>query len=186
MLKHTVLLDSATIATRVAAIAKAVRTDTRCARVTVVGLLTGSFVFVADLIRALAAEGMETRVDFIAVSHYGPTGQPAGPVQIRKDLSIDIRGQEVLLVDDILDTGLTLRCVQDRLALREPHSVRTCVLLDKPERRVTPIEVDYVGFVIPDRWVIGYGLDLDGQGRELPYVGAVDAAPLPAREGGAT
>lgn len=186
MLKHSILLDSATIAARVAAIARAVRTDTRGAPVTVVGLLTGSFVFVADLIRALSVEGMETRVDFMAVSHYGAAAQAAGPVQIRKDLNIDIRGHEVLLVDDILDSGLTLRCVQDHLTLREPRSVRTCVLLDKPDRRLVPVEADYVGFVIPDRWVIGYGLDLDGQGRELPYVGAVDPAALPARERDAT
>ncbi|MCK6555556.1 hypoxanthine phosphoribosyltransferase [Candidatus Binatia bacterium] len=184
MVKHSVLLDAATIATRVAGVARAVRSETEGSALTVIGLLTGSFVFVADLVRALSLEGVETWIDFMAVSHYGTPARASDTVQIRKDLSIDIRGHHVLLVDDILDTGLTLRYARDRVSSLAPASLRTCVLLDKPDRRLVPIEADYVAFAIPDRWAIGYGLDLDGQGRGLPYVGAVDdSSPKGAKRG---
>jgi len=183
VVKHSVLLDAPMIAARIATLAEAIRSDTRGpAPVVVVGLLTGSFVFVADLVRALATAGLDPLVDFMAVSHYGSAVHPTGEVQIRNDVTIDIRGQDVLLVDDILDSGLTLRRVRDHLAVREPVSLRTCVLLDKPERRLVPLDADYVGFVIPDRWVIGYGLDIGGHGRGLPYVGVVDPFDLPREE----
>lgn len=182
VLTHKVLLDTASIAARVATLAGAIVGDTGGADLTVIGLLTGSFVFVADLVRALAGYGVDAITDFMAVSHYGTSTRASGLVQIRKDTALDIRDQNVLLVDDILDTGLTLTLVRDHLVARAPRSLRVCILLDKPERRVAPIEADYVGFVIPDRWVVGYGLDMAGHGRGLPYVAVVDPQPAPAGE----
>jgi hypoxanthine phosphoribosyltransferase len=113
-------------------------------------------------------------VDFLAVSHYGPSTDPARPVRIEKDTSLALSGQAVLVVDDILDTGHSLAIVVEHLRRQNPTWLRTCALLDKPSRRLTPIKADYVGFEVPDVWLIGYGLDLGGEGRALPYVGAVE------------
>jgi hypoxanthine phosphoribosyltransferase len=132
----------------------------------VVGLLKGSFVFVSDLVRAI---NRPTLVDFMVASSYRGT-QSSGNVQIKKDLDFDIKGKNVLLVDDILDTGRTFKKVLELLTLREPKILKTCVLLDKPSRRVVPIEADFVGFKIPDLFVVGYGLDWDELGRNLPSI----------------
>ena len=140
----------------------------------VIGLLTGSFIFIADLVRAMSRLNVHPRVDFMAVSHYGGTTEPSGLVKIVKDVTLDVSGHSVLLVDDILDTGRSLSLARDRLAARSPTWLRTCVLLDKPSRRAVPINADYVGFEIPDVWVIGFGLDAAGEGRALPYVAAVE------------
>ena len=177
MLKHRVLFTEAAIAARVNELAQAVVRDLPTSRPVVVGLLTGSFVFVADLLRAAARLWLEPLVDFAAVSHYGAATRSPGTAKISKDVAVDCRGQAVLLVDDILDSGLTLRLVRDHLAARQPAWLRTCVLLDKPARRLTDIEADYVGFQVPDVWIIGYGLDAGGQGRALPYVAEVEGDP---------
>jgi hypoxanthine phosphoribosyltransferase len=140
----------------------------------VIGLLTGSFIFLADLVRALARLNVEPRIDFMAVSHYGSATESSGQVKLYKDTTLDITARAVLLVDDILDTGRSLSLARDRLAARSPTWLRTCVLLDKPSRRTVPINADYVGFEIPDVWVIGFGLDAAGEGRALPYVAAVE------------
>jgi len=140
----------------------------------VIGLLTGSFIFVADLVRAMSRLNVHPRVDFMAVSHYGATTEPSGQVKLYKDTTLDITARAVLLVDDILDTGRSLSLARDRLAARSPTWLRTCVLLDKPSRRTVPINADYVGFEIPDVWVIGFGLDAAGEGRALPYVAALE------------
>jgi len=140
----------------------------------VIGILTGSFIFVADLVRALSRLDVEPQIDFMAVSHYGAATESSGLVTIGKDVTLDVSGQPVLLVDDILDTGRSLNLARDRLAARGPSWLRTCVLLDKPSRRAVPIKADYVGFEVPDVWVIGYGLDAAGKGRALPYVAAVE------------
>lgn len=174
MLKHHVLFDETTIATRVAQLAQAIASDLPSPSPSMIGLLTGSFVFLADLVRALARLGVEPQVDFMAVSHYGLATESGGVVQIRKDISLDLTARPVLLVDDILDSGRTLSLVRDRLVARGPSWLRTCVFLDKPSRRVVPISADYIGFEVPDVWIIGYGLDAGGEGRALPYVAAVD------------
>jgi hypoxanthine phosphoribosyltransferase len=140
----------------------------------IVGILTGSFIFLADLVRALARLNVEPQIDFMAVSHYGATAESSGLVTIGKDVTLDVSGQSVLLVDDILDTGRSLNLARDRLAARGPSWLRTCVFLDKPSRRAVAIEADYVGFNVPDVWVIGYGLDAAGKGRALPYVAALE------------
>jgi hypoxanthine phosphoribosyltransferase len=175
MLKHRVLLSEAAIAGRVNELAEAIRRELPNSAPLVVGLLTGSFVFVADLVRAMSRLGLEPQVDFLAVSHYGPAIVSDSVVSIRKDVAVDVRRRVVLLVDDILDSGLTLHLARAHLAAREPMWLRTCVLLDKPSRRVVDVHADYVGFEVPDHWMIGYGLDCGGEGRALPYVAAVEA-----------
>jgi hypoxanthine phosphoribosyltransferase len=182
MLKHRILLSEAAIAGRVDELAEAIRAELPNPAPLVIGLLTGSFVFVADLVRAMARLGLEPQVDFVAVSHYGPATVPGSGVQVHKDVAVDVRGRAVLLVDDILDSGLTLQLVCARLAARAPMWLRTCVLLDKPSRRVVDMHADYVGFEVPDCWVIGCGLDCGGEGRGLPYVAAVEPGGPEARK----
>ncbi len=174
LLKHHVLFDERAIATRVKQLAHAIAKDLPGPSPCMIGLLTGAFVFLADLVRAFGRLGVEPQVDFIAVSHYGLATESGGVVQITKDTPLDVAGRPVLLVDDILDSGQTLRLVRDRLLARGPSWLRTCVFLDKPSRRVVPISADYVGFEVPDVWIIGYGLDAGGEGRALPYVAAVE------------
>ena len=140
----------------------------------IVGILTGSFIFLADLVRALARLNVEPRIDFMAVSHYEVATESSGQVELYKDTTLDITARAVLLVDDILDTGRSLSLARDHLAARGPSWLRTCVLLDKPSRRALPIKADYIGFEVPDVWVIGYGLDAAGDGRALPYVAALE------------
>jgi hypoxanthine phosphoribosyltransferase len=129
----------------------------------VVGLLKGSFVFVSDLVREFERPVL---IDFIAASSYKGT-ESTGNVAVKKDLEFDIAGKHVLLIDDILDTGRTFKKVLELLKTRNPASIKTCVLLDKPSRRVEDIEADFVGFKIPDYFVVGYGLDWDEMGRNL-------------------
>ena len=175
MLPHRILFDEAAIADRVCALARTLAAELPDREPILVGLLTGSFVFVADLVRALHREGIEPQIEFLAVSHYGAEARssPRG-VRILRDHDIDVRDRSVLLIDDILDTGHTLDLVVGRVASRGAAWLRTCVLLDKPAQRVVPIEADYVGFEIPDVWIIGYGLDLGSQGRQLPYIAALE------------
>ncbi|QIA26378.1 hypoxanthine phosphoribosyltransferase [Thermaerobacter sp. PB12/4term] len=140
---------------------------------TVVGILKGAFVFTADLVRALGEQGVPLQVDFMAVSSYGSATQTSGIIRILKDLDRPIRGQHVLLIEDIVDTGLTLRYLREHLLAQDPASLRACVLLDKPERRVVDVPVEYVGFTIPDEFVVGYGIDYAEQFRYLPYIACV-------------
>jgi hypoxanthine phosphoribosyltransferase len=174
MLEHRVLFSEAVVATRVSELARTIQRDLPCSDPIIIGLLTGSFVFVADLIRSASRLGLEPQVDFVAASHYGASTTSNGVVTIHKDVALDVRGRVVLLVDDILDSGRTLLLVRELLAARNPSWLRTCVLLDKPSRRVVEIKADYVGFEVPDYWVIGYGLDAGGEGRALPYVAVVE------------
>lgn len=143
------------------------------APLTVVGILKGAFVFTADLVRALGALEVPLQVDFMAVSSYGSATQTSGIIRILKDLDRPIRGQHVLLIEDIVDTGLTLRYLREHLMAQDPASLKACVLLDKPERRVVDVPVEYVGFTIPDEFVVGYGIDYAEQFRYLPYIACV-------------
>ena len=133
-----------------------------------ISVLRGSFVFMADLTRKIT---LPCTVDFLAVSSYGKGTTSSGQVQITKALSDDIEGKDILVVEDILDSGNTLSYLMKLLRARHPASIRLCTLLDKPERRVVPVEVDYVGFTIPDEFVVGYGLDYAEKYRNLPYIG---------------
>lgn len=138
--------------------------------IVLVGLLRGSFIFMADLCRAITV-GHE--VDFITVSSYGSSMNSSRDVKILKDLDEDIRGKHVLIVEDIIDTGHTLSKVREILRLREPESLAICTLLDKPSRREAKVDVEFIGFSIPDEFVVGYGIDYAQRYRHLPYVGKV-------------
>ncbi|WP_119468759.1 hypoxanthine phosphoribosyltransferase [Vibrio cholerae] len=135
-----------------------------------VGLLRGSFVFMADLARQIH---LTHQVDFMTASSYGNSMQSSRDVRILKDLDDDIKGKDVLLVEDIIDTGNTLNKGKEILALREPKSIRICTLLDKPTRREVDVEVNWVGFEIPDEFVVGVGIDYAQKYRHLPYIGKV-------------
>jgi len=135
----------------------------------VVSLLSGTVMFLADLIRHL---NLPLRLDFLGVSSYG-AGTESGDIVFTKELRLDVRDRDVLLVDDILDTGRTMSRVLPKLRALNPRHIRTCVLLDKPDRRVEDITADYVGFEIPDFFVVGYGLDFAESYRNLPFVGVL-------------
>lgn len=133
-------------------------------------VLRGSYIFMADLTRAI---DLPISVDFMAVSSYGSGTVSSGQVEIKKDLSDSIEGKDLLIVEDILDSGNTLYYLLDVLRARKPASIRICTLMDKPSRRAKPIRADYVGFTIPDAFIVGYGLDYDEKYRNLPYVGVL-------------
>ena len=136
--------------------------------VLLVSVLRGSYIFMADLSRAI---DIPVQIDFMSVSSYGKGTSTSGQVEIKKDLSDSIEGKDLIIVEDILDSGNTLYYLRDVLKARKPASIRICTLLDKPERRAKPITADYVGFSIPDAFVVGYGLDYDEKYRNLPYIG---------------
>ncbi len=142
--------------------------------VLVVALLKGGFVFAADLIRAIHRADMRPRVDFMTLSSYGAGTTSSGKVAIGRDLSDDVRGQDVLLVDDILESGRTLAAAKDMLIERGARSLKLCVLLDKPGRRKVACQADFIGFTVPDRFVVGYGLDYAHLFRDLPYIGVIE------------
>jgi len=136
----------------------------------VVGLLRGSFMFIADLVRKL---DIPVEVDFITVSSYGSGMTSSGNVKILKDLDGDISGHDVLIVEDIVDTGKTLEAVIEILETRMPNSIKICALLNKQSRRISNIKADWIGFEIPDEFVVGYGIDYDQRNRNLPFIGKV-------------
>lgn len=164
-----ILIPEDRIARRVAELACQIERDYTGRETVVVALLNGTVMFLADLIRHLS---LPLRLDFMGVSSYG-LGTESGDLVFTKELRLDVRGRDVLLVDDILDTGRTLRRVYDKLHDLRPRRIRTCVLLDKKARRVEDIEADYVGFEIPDLFVVGYGLDFAERYRNLPFVGVL-------------
>lgn len=136
----------------------------------IIGILKGAFIFLSDLTRRLT---VPHRVDFMALSSYGQTATATGAVRIIMDLRVDIEGRHVLVVEDIIDSGYTLHYLLDVLHARQPASLKTCVLLSKPERRRVDVPVDYLGFEIPDVWVVGYGLDYADTHRTLSYIGGL-------------
>ena len=136
-----------------------------------VAVLKGAFVFLADLVRQI---DVPVSLDFLGVSSYGAGDTSSGEVRLLKDLDMAIEGRDVLLVEDIVDTGLTLTYLQDVLRTRAPRRLRTVALLDKPSRRRVPVPIDYVGFTIENRFVVGYGMDYDERYRQLPYIGTID------------
>lgn len=164
-----VLISQGELERRVKALARAIERDYADRDLMIVPLLTGTVMFLADLIRHLT---LPLRLDFMGVSSYGQ-GTTSGRLVITKDLRLDVRHRDVLIVDDILDTGRTLRRVLQMLRRLRPRSLRVCVLLDKKARRVEPVEADYVGFEIPDEFVVGYGLDFAERYRNLPFVGVL-------------
>lgn len=167
--KVEVLLSEAAIRERVEAMGRRIAADYGSRPLCLVGVLKGSFVFLADLVRAI---DLPLTVDFIGISSYAGAAS-TGVVKITSDLVRPIEGLDVLLVEDIVDTGLTMRYLLDNLGTRRPASLKVCALLVKPSRARVQVPVDYRGFEIPDRFVVGYGLDHDGRFRNLPFVGAL-------------
>lgn len=173
-MKHSVevMISEAEIAKRVAELGQQITEAYRDSGsdMVLVGLLRGSFMFMADLCRKI---DVSHEVDFMTASSYGSGMSTTRDVKILKDLDEDIRGKDVLIVEDIIDSGNTLSKVREILSLRQPKSLAICTLLDKPERREVDVPVEYVGFTIPDEFVVGYGIDYAQRYRNLPYVGKV-------------
>ena len=167
------LLSEEALRERIDALAAEIGRDFRGRDLAMIGILRGSFIFLADLVRALHRHGVRSVIDFIVLESYGAGTESSGRVRLNKDFRLDVTAEDVLLVDDILDTGRTLSYAAALLRERGAKSVRTCALLDKPARRVVPFQADYVGFTIEDAFVVGYGLDYDHHYRELPYVAKV-------------
>lgn len=140
----------------------------------VVAILKGSFVFAADLIRALHGAGVRPEIDFMSLASYGTNQASSGRVTVQRDVDDDVAGRNLLLIDDILESGRTLYFAKQMLLDRGANSVRVCILLDKPGKRAADLQADYVGFVCPDLFVVGYGLDFANHHRELPYIGYVE------------
>ncbi|NBD28886.1 MAG: hypoxanthine phosphoribosyltransferase [Alphaproteobacteria bacterium] len=165
------LISAKTIAARIEDLARDIRAefgDTE--QLVVVGLLRGSFVFIADLVREL---DMNVEVDFLEASSYGDSMESSREVRILKDLRGGIEGRDVLVVEDIVDTGFTMKHVLGLLKARKPRKLRAIALLDKPTRREVDVRADWTGFEIPDEFVVGYGIDYAQRNRNLPYIGKV-------------
>ena len=165
-----ILFSEEQLKTRVQEIAHEIERDYQGKEIMLISVLRGSFIFMADLCRAI---DLPCTLDFMSVSSYGKGTTSSGQVQITKDLSEDITGRHIIVVEDILDSGNTLSYLLKILQHRHPASIRLCTLLDKPDRRVKPVEVHYSGFTIPDAFVVGYGLDYAEKYRNLPYIGIV-------------
>ena len=165
-----VLIPHAQIQARVAELGAQISADYSGKDLTVIGILKGSVLFMADLIRAIS---MPLAIDFMAVTSYGASTTSSGNVRILKDLDSSITGRHLLIVEDIIDSGLTMQYLLNNLASRGAASLRVCTLLDKPERRLTDVRADYTGFAVPNEFVVGYGLDYNQMYRNLPDIGVL-------------
>ena len=170
----SVLIDEITIAGRVRTLAGEIAGQLRSDFI-IVSLLRGSFVFTADLIRALHGAGAAPQVDFMTLASYGRGTSSSGTVEIVRDMTEVVAGRDVLIVDDILESGRTLTFARDLITSRGAKSIRIAVLLEKPGKRAVPIGADFVGFTVEDKFVVGYGLDFANSYRELPYIGVIEA-----------
>jgi len=169
-----VLIRHASIQKRVRAVAHRITRDFKGQRVHLIGVLKGACIFLSDLVREI---NLETSIDFIAVSSYGRGKDSSGQVRLLKDLDSNIKSLNVILVEDILDTGLTLNYLIRVLKQRKPRSLRVAALLDKPSRRIQPVQADYIGFTIPNEFVVGYGLDYAERYRNLKDVCVLSLPP---------
>jgi hypoxanthine phosphoribosyltransferase len=169
-------LTEGQIQKRVAEIGQQITEDYATEPPILVNVLKGGVIFLADLVRSIEAP---VEIDFMEVSSYGGGKESSGVVRILEDLSLSITGRHVIIVEDIVDTGLTLKYIIENLETRHPKSVKICALLDRRGRRKVELNLDYVGFVVPDKFVIGYGLDLDQKYRNLPYIAVVDDEEIP-------
>jgi len=164
------LIDAGTIARRVAELGRAITEDYRGQDLVVVPVLKGSYMFAADLVRHI---DLDVAIDFLGVRSYGNQQESSGVVQITTDLSHSIEGKHVILVEDIVDTGLTVAYLHQNLATRQPASLKVASLLHKPSRTRVPVEIDYLGFTVDDVFIVGYGLDFAQKYRNLPYLAVV-------------
>ncbi len=172
-----VLFKPEAIAAKVKELGDRISEDYRNEDLLLISVLKGSMFFTADLMRAIR---LPVTLDFMAISSYGESTSTSGVVRILKDLEENIGGRHALVVEDIVDTGLTLGYLMKTLRLRQPASLRLCTLVDKPARRILPIQVDYRGFEIEDRFVVGYGLDFAQRYRHLPYIGVIKQSVVQA------
>lgn len=163
----SVLYSEAALAEKVSALGEQITKDFAGKDLLVIGVLKGANIFLGDLVRKI---DLPVQIDFIAASSYGSSTESSGVVRILKDLDYSIEGKHVLIVEDIIDTGLTLHYLLDNFRSRNPESLSVCTLLDKPERRKVAIDVAYAGFDIPDEFIVGYGIDYAEKYRNLPYV----------------
>lgn len=173
MLSMTPLFSAQAIAERIAELAAQIDRDYHGQEILMVAVLKGSFLFTADLVRAVKTP---TLVDFVRLASYGSATQSSGIIEVRKDLEMSIKDRHVLVVEDIVDSGLTLESLRNMLLNRQPASLRICTLIDKQARRLTSVPVDYIGFSIDDGFIVGYGLDFDERYRDLPDIRLVAGA----------
>ena len=166
-----ILLTEEQITNKVKEIGKAISEDYKGKDLIIVGILKGSVIFASELIKNIS---IPCEIDFMAVSSYGNSTETSGVVRILKDLDHGIEGKDIIIVEDIIDSGLTLSNLTRELQARGPKALKICTLLDKPERRKADIPVDYVGFVIEDKFIVGYGIDYAEKYRNLPYIGIVE------------
>ena len=166
-----VMISEMEIKQRVKKIAEEIESDFNHEPIVLIVVLKGSFIFAADLIREMKGD---VKVDFISVSSYGNDTETTGKVRLLKDLDANITNQNVVVVEDIIDSGLTLNFLRGHLQTHMPKQIKICTLLDKPERRRVELPVDYVGFVIPDEFIVGYGIDYAQKYRNLPYIATVE------------
>ncbi len=161
------LISETEIQSRVKELARQISTDYQEHELLLIGVLKGSWVFLADLARNLT---IPVKFDFLTVSSYGDSTITTGKVNIINELKATINQKDVLLIEDILDTGHTLKYIIDNLLLQKPRTLKLCVLLDKPERHELEMKIDYLGFTVPNKFVVGYGIDFNEQYRQLPYI----------------
>lgn len=169
-----VLISADEIARRVDELVTLLEPHCRAENFVMIGILRGSFMFIADLVRDLYQHGVHPKIDFITLESYGSGMESSGTVKVTKDITVDLAGAEVLLIDDILDSGRTLHFAVNLMREKGASRVLTCALLDKPDRRVVKVKPDFTGFTIQDHFVVGYGLDYDSRYRELPYIAKVE------------
>ena len=168
-----VLITPRQLARRVDELAREIAAGGRSDNLVVIGILRGSFIFLADLVRWFSMNDLHPRIDFMIMESYGSGTTAQKEPVVSRDCSIELAGADVVVVDDILDTGRTLQKAAGHLLAKGAKTVRVCALLDKPSRRIVPFEADFVGFKIEDAFVVGYGLDYDGRHRELPHIAKV-------------
>ena len=170
-----ILIPESELQTRIAALGAQISTDYAGMDPVLVGVLRGMFIFMADLVRTIT---IPISVDFIGITRFGPSTETRGTVRFTKDLEICMTGRHVLFVEDVIDTGLSLRYIMRSLETRQPASLRICTLFNKPRIRLFDLDVAYTGFVLPDKFVVGYGLDYDERYRNLPFVGELNDSAI--------
>lgn len=162
------LIDKETIAQKVSTTAKLISKDYQNSDLVIVGVLHGAFIFMADLIRQLSIDALT--IDFVRLSSYGDQSESSGRIRLLLDIEADVNGKDVLIVDDIFDTGLTMTYLMEQIQSRRPRSIKTCVMIDKLERRLTSVKPDYVCHTVGQGFLVGYGLDYSGAYRNLPDI----------------
>jgi len=165
--KQRIIISEEDIREKIKELGKKISEDYKGKKILVVSLLKGSFVFTSDLVRAIE---VPVQIEFMTTSSYGHNEESSGNVNILSDLKAEIEGRDVLIVDDIMDTGLTMKSIIEHLKVKNPNSIKSCVMLDKPDRREADITPDYIGYSIPDIFIAGYGLNYGDYYRNIPYI----------------